>query len=76
MILQEHVLKVFVHFRDEILEKVLLQRFLGSLDYIRPFYKGKEYDIQLLQQPLMKNPPQWNKYMTNAVKTIKEKVKL
>ena len=37
--------------------------------------KGKADDIHLLQQQLKKNPPQWNKDMTNAVNTIKEKVK-
>ena len=73
VILQEHLLKFFAYFPDQILEKVQLQRFLGSLNYIRPFYKGQEDDIHLLQQRLKKNPPQWNKDMTNAVKKIKEK---
>ena len=39
VILQEHVLKGFAHFPNQILEKVQLQRFLGSLNYIKPFYK-------------------------------------
>ena len=56
VILQEHVLKVFAHFPDKILEKVQLQRFLGSLNYISPFYKGQAYDIHLLQQQLRKIP--------------------
>ena len=68
VILQDHVLKVFANFPDQILEKVQLQRFLGSLNYIRPFYKGQADDIHLLQQRLKKNPPRWNKDMTNAVK--------
>ena len=50
VILQEHVLKVFAHFPNHILEKVQLQRFLGSLNYIRPFYRGEVDDIHLLQQ--------------------------
>ena len=75
VILQDHVLKVFAKFPDQILEKVQLQRFLGSLNYIRPFYKGLAHDIHLLQQRLKKNPPRWNKDMTDAVKQIKEKVK-
>jgi len=50
VILQDHVLKVFANFPDQILEKVQLQRFLGSLNYIRPFYKGQADDIHLLQQ--------------------------
>ena len=48
VILQEHVLKVFTNFPDQILEKVQLQRFLGSLNYISPFYKGQTDDIHLL----------------------------
>ena len=48
VILQEHVLKVFANFPDQILEKVQLQRFLGILNYIRPFYKGLTDDIHLL----------------------------
>ena len=75
VILQEHVLKVFANFPDQILEKVQLQRFLGSLNYIRPFYKGQADDIHLLQQRLKKNPPRWNKDMTDVVNKIKEKVK-
>ena len=50
VILQEHVLKVFAHFPDQILEKVQLQIYLRSLNYVRPFYKGREDDIHLLQQ--------------------------
>ena len=57
VILQEHVLKVFAHFLDQIMEKVQLKRFLGSLNYIRPFYKGKTDEIHLLQQQLKKNSP-------------------
>ena len=56
VILQDHVLKVFANFPDQILEKVQLQRFLGSLNYIRPFYKGQADDIHLLQQRVKKNP--------------------
>ena len=41
VILQEHVLKVFSQFPDQILEKVQMHIFLGSLNYIRPFYKGE-----------------------------------
>ena len=75
MILQEHVLKVFTHFPDQILEKVQLYIFLGSLNYITSFYKGQAYDIHLLQQQLKKNPLKWNKAMTYAVRKIKYKAK-
>ena len=48
VILQNHVLNVFSHFPDQILEKVQLQRFLGSLNYIRAFYKGWANEIYVL----------------------------
>ena len=54
VILQEHVLKVSANFVDQILEKVQLHRFLGSLNYIRPLCKGHADDIHLLQQQLKK----------------------
>lgn len=75
VILQDHVLKVFSNFPDQILEKVQLQRFLGSLNYIQPFYKGQAEDNHVLQQRLEKNPPKWSKEMTAAVQKIKGKVK-
>ena len=65
---------MFSHFPHQILEKVQLQRFLGSLNYIRPFYRGQASDIHVLQQRLKKNPPKWSKKMTLAVQTIKTKV--
>ena len=39
VVLQKHVLSVFNQFLDQILDKTQLQRFLGSLNYIRPFYR-------------------------------------
>ena len=47
----------------------------GNLNYMRPFYKGQQDDIHLLRNQMKKNPPQWNKHITNVVKTIKEKFK-
>ena len=52
IILQNHVLSSFDKFPDEILDKTQFQRFLGSLNYIRPFYKGQAEDIKVLQQRL------------------------
>ena len=74
VVLQKHVLNVFNQFPYQILEKTQLQRFLGSLNYIRTFYKGQAADIHLLQQRLKKNPPQWSTVMTLAVQKIKSKV--
>ena len=49
VILQKHVLSVFSHFPDQILDKTQLQRFLGIRNYIRHFYRGQATDIHLLQ---------------------------
>jgi len=68
VVLQEHVLLVFCKFPDKILEKVQLQRFLGSLNYIRPFYRGQAEDIHLLQGRLKKSPVPWSEKMTDAVR--------
>ena len=73
VILQKHVLNTFSHFPDQILDKNQLQRFLGSLNYIRPFYKGQAADIHLLQQRLKKSPIKWSSKMTLAVQQIKSK---
>jgi hypothetical protein len=48
VILQSHILQSFDKFPDIITEKVQLQRFLGTLNYVRPFYKGLAGDIFLL----------------------------
>ena len=74
VILQEHVLQCFKSFPNEILDKTRLQRFLGSLNYIRPFYKGQVADIFILQQRLKKNPLKWSAAMSEAVQKIKKKV--
>ena len=74
IILQKHVLNVFNHFPDHILDKVQLQRFLGRINYIRPFYRGQASDIHVPQQRMKKNPPKWSKNMTLAVQTIKTRV--
>ena len=55
-------------------DKTQLQRFLGILNYIRPFYKGQAADILLLQQHLKKNPKPWTIEMSEPVKQIKRKV--
>ena len=73
-VLHKHVLSVFSHFPDQIPDKTQLQRFLGSLNYIRPFYRGQATDIHLLQQRLKKNPVKWSSEMTLAVQQIKAKV--
>ena len=73
VILKKHVLSVFSHFPDHILEKVQLQRFLGSLNYIRPFYKGQDNDIHVLQQRLKNKKPKWSDKMTLAIQSIKSK---
>ena len=61
VVLQKHVLHNFDKLPNEITDKTQLQRFLGSLNYIRPFYQGQAKDIVLLQSRLRKNPPAWSK---------------
>jgi hypothetical protein len=75
ILLQEHILKSFDQFPDIISDKTQLQRFLGCLNYVRPFYKGQVEDIFILQHILKKSPPPWTTAMTEAVKRIKTKVK-
>ena len=74
VLLQDHILTCFNKFPDVITDKTQLQRFLGSLNYIRPFYKAQAADILVLQKRLKKSPPPWTKEMTAAVQNIKEKV--
>ena len=74
IILQNHVLSCFENFPNEILDKTQLQRFLESLNYIRPFYKGQAEDIKVLQQRLKKDTPRWSAEMSDAVRKIKLKV--
>ncbi|KAL4581677.1 hypothetical protein LXL04_006204 [Taraxacum kok-saghyz] len=62
-------------FPDEIKDKTQLQRFLGSLNYISPFYKDLSIDSAILYDRLKKNPSAWTDNHTQAVKRIKEKVK-
>jgi len=65
--LQDHVLLNLQNFLEQILDKTQLQRFLGSLNYIRRFYKGQAQDLVVLQQRLKKLPIPWNQAMTQAV---------
>ena len=62
-------------FPDEIKDKTQLQRFLGSLNYISPFYKDLSTDSAILYDRLKKNPGAWTNNHTQAVKRIKDKVK-
>lgn len=63
-------------FPDKITDKIQLQRFLGSLNYISQFYKNLAEDTTILYERLKKNPPQWSDKHTEAVKRIKKKLKL
>lgn len=72
--LKDHVLLNLQNFPEQILDKTQLQRFLGSLNYIRRFYKGHVQGLVVLQQTLKKSPIPWNQAMTQVVKSIKEKV--
>lgn len=62
-------------FPDEIRDKQQLQRFLGSLNYIKDFYKDLAQDSKLLYQRLKKNPVPWSDEHAKAVRRLKVKVK-
>ncbi|KAK9668593.1 hypothetical protein RND81_13G070600, partial [Saponaria officinalis] len=57
-----------------ITDKTQLQRFLGSLNYIAPYYKNVANDKAILYERLKKNPQPLNEKHSNAVKIIKNKV--
>ncbi|XP_028051189.1 uncharacterized protein LOC114255842 [Camellia sinensis] len=61
-------------FPDEIKDKTQLQRFLGSLNYIRDYYHQLSADANILYTRLRKNPPPWDEEHTLAVRRIKAKV--
>ncbi|CAL9019223.1 unnamed protein product [Prunus brigantina] len=56
-------------------DKQQLQRFLGSLNYIKYFYKDLAHDSKLLYQRLKKNQVPWFDEHTKAVRRLKVKVK-
>ena len=56
------------------MNKTQLQRFLGSLNYIRNFYLEQAKDTSILYQRLKKNLAQWNKKMIEEVKCINPKI--
>nr|XP_016455443.1 PREDICTED: uncharacterized protein LOC107779508 [Nicotiana tabacum] len=61
-------------FPDVITDKIQLQRFLGSLNYISPFIKDLAKDTALLYNRLKKNPTAWTDNHTESIKRIKQKV--
>lgn len=63
-------------FPDVITDKIQLQRFLGSLNYIFSFYKDLSRDLAPLYDRLKKghNLP-WTDSHTELVRKVKEKVK-
>uniref|UniRef100_M1DCC1 Reverse transcriptase domain-containing protein n=1 Tax=Solanum tuberosum TaxID=4113 RepID=M1DCC1_SOLTU len=63
-------------FPDIITDRTQLQRFLGSLNYISPFYKNLPRDLAPLYDRLKKDHQKpWTNSLTDLVKTIKERVK-
>lgn len=61
-------------FPDEIKDKTQLQRFLGSLNYVRDYYHQLSADANILYTRLRKNPLPWPEDHTLAVRRIKAKV--
>ncbi|KAG5585086.1 hypothetical protein H5410_045520 [Solanum commersonii] len=63
-------------FPNIITDKMQLQRFLGSLNYISSFYKNLSRDLALLYDRLKKDhKAPWTDSVTNLVKNIKLRVK-
>ncbi|KAG5571196.1 hypothetical protein H5410_060962 [Solanum commersonii] len=63
-------------FPDVITDRTQLQRFLGSLNYIFPFYKNLSRDLVPLYGRLNKDHKEpWTGSLTNLVKNIKLRVK-
>jgi hypothetical protein len=75
LVLQHHAVEFADKFSDKILDKLQLQRFLGSLNYINHFYKDCAQDIKLLNYRLKKEASPWIEAHTQAIKKIKEKTK-
>lgn len=64
-------------FPDEIIDKTMLQRFLGSINYISPFYKNLSKDLAPLTDRLKKGTMlPWNEDLTKLIETIKQRVKV
>ena len=73
--LQKHALEFIDKFPDVITDKNQVQRFLGCLNYVRNFYQDCTSDRKILNKRLKKNPFEWTKVHTKAVKDIKAKIK-
>jgi len=71
----QHSIEFVDKFPDEIKETTQLQRFLGCLNYISKFYKNCAQDRKLLNQRLKKNAEPWTLQHTQAVQSIKAKVR-
>ncbi|KAK9671692.1 hypothetical protein RND81_12G048200 [Saponaria officinalis] len=61
-------------FPDIIIDKTQLQRFLGSLNYISPYYKDIAKDTAILYERLKKNAKPWTDDHSKVVQLIKTKV--
>ena len=62
-------------FPDVTIDKIQLQRFLGSLNYVADFYKDMRKQCKPLFDRLKTNPPPWPDVHTSLVKQIKSHVK-
>ena len=64
-------------FPDIITDRTMLQRFLGSLNYISPFNKNLSKDLAPLTDRLKKdNKCPWNENLTTLVRSIKQRIKI
>ncbi|WMV41076.1 hypothetical protein MTR67_034461 [Solanum verrucosum] len=73
--LKERSIEFASKFPDIITDRTQLQWFLGSLNYISPFYKNLSRDLALLYDRLKKDHKKpWTNSLTDLVRTIKERV--
>ncbi|GLJ26217.1 hypothetical protein SUGI_0503220 [Cryptomeria japonica] len=71
--LQSHVLKRIQEFPDVLTNKKQIQRFLGCLSYVAPFYKELAKDKKKIQDQLQESSSGWNPQTTKAAQQIKTK---
>ena len=71
---QAHLATTLLDIPDENLTKRQVQQFLGVINYVSDFIPQLSQLKRPLQKMLTKNPPQWTKRQTEAVRSLKIEV--
>ncbi|KAK9025763.1 hypothetical protein V6N11_038620 [Hibiscus sabdariffa] len=69
-----HIAQELLKFPNEDLSKKQILKFLGVVNYLRDFIPKISKYTNPLRKMLKKDPPQWSKQQTMAVKILKEKL--